>query len=56
MNDKELNKALEQLAEEVPPMPADFHDRWMNAVRAEAEKNAPAAGKETRDKTASVVR
>ena len=56
MNDKELNKALEQLAEDVPPMPADFHDRWMNAVRAEAEKNAPAAGKETRDKTASVVR
>ena len=56
MNDKELNKALEQLAEDVPPMPADFHGRWMNAVRAEAEKNAPAAGKETRDKTASLVR
>ena len=56
MNDKELNKALEQLAEDVPPMPADFHGRWMNAVRAEAEKDAPAAGKETRDKTASLVR
>ena len=56
MNDNELNKALEQLAEEVPPMPADFHDRWMNAVRAEADKTAPAAETETRDKTASLVR
>lgn len=56
MNDNELNNALEQLAEEVPPMPADFHDRWMNAVRAEAKKTAPAAETETRKKTATLVR
>ena len=56
MNDNELNNALEQLAEEVPPMPADFHDRWMNAVRAEAKKTAPAAETETREKTATLVR
>ena len=40
--DPELDDALAAMAEEVPPMPADFHDRWMSAVRAEAEKNAPA--------------
>ena len=57
MNDKELNHALEQLAEEVPPMPADFHDRWMSAVRAEAEKEAvPAEGTETRNKIVSLNR
>lgn len=56
MNDNELNNALEQLAEEVPPMPADFHGRWMNAVRAEAKKTAPAAETETREKTATLVR
>ena len=41
VTDAELDAALAQMAEEVPPMPADFHDRWMNAVRAEAEKPAP---------------
>lgn len=40
--DPELEDALAAMAEEVPPMPADFHDRWMSAVRADAEKNAPA--------------
>ena len=40
--DPELDDALAAMAEEVPPMPADFHDRWMSAVRADAEKNAPA--------------
>ena len=40
--DPELDDALAAMAEEVPPLPADFHDRWMSAVRAEAEKNAPA--------------
>ena len=55
MKDKELNsaltadagldEALAQMAEEVPPMPADFHDRWMNAVRADAQQKAePARG------------
>lgn len=55
--DAGLDEALAQIAEEVPPMPADFHDRWMNAVRAEAGKTAPAAednGKQ--DRTVSLVR
>ena len=39
--DAELDAALAQMAEEVPPMPADFHERWMKAVRAEAESAAP---------------
>ena len=40
MNQKELDldKTLADLAEDIPPMPADFHDKWMNAVRAEAEQ------------------
>ena len=42
VTDAELDAALAQMAEEVPPMPADFHDRWMNAVRAEARNTAPA--------------
>ena len=41
VTDAELDAALAQMAEEVPPMPADFHDRWMNAVRAEAGSTAP---------------
>ncbi len=42
--DTELDAVLAQMAEEVPPMPADFHARWMNAVRAEsgpAEEKTP---------------
>ena len=35
--DPELDAVLEQMADEVPPMPADFHDKWMSAIRAEAE-------------------
>ncbi|MBQ6514549.1 MAG: hypothetical protein IJI09_07470 [Clostridia bacterium] len=42
VTDAELDAALAQMAEEVPPMPANFHDRWMNAVRAEAGSTAPA--------------
>ena len=56
MKDEELNEILEQMAEEVPPMPADFHDRWMNAVRAEAKDTAPAAEDTTQRKTVSPVR
>ena len=41
--DTGLDEALARMAEEVPPMPADFHDRWMNAVRAEARNAAPEA-------------
>ena len=40
MTDAELDAALAQMAEETPPMPADFHDRWKNAVRAEAKETA----------------
>ena len=47
MSQAELNldQLLAGMAEDVPPMPAGFHDQWMNAVREEAkqaEKPAPA--------------
>ena len=54
--DTGLDEALARMAEEVPPMPADFHDRWMNAVRAEAREAAPAAEDTTPNKTVSLVR
>ena len=53
--DAGLDAALARMADDVPPVPAGFHDRWMNAVRAEAEKTAPEAEK-TRKRTASLVR
>ena len=40
--DPVLDAELAQMAEEVPPMPADFHAAWMSAVRAEAAKTSPA--------------
>lgn len=43
--DPVLDAELEQMAEEVPPMPADFHAAWMSAVRAEAAKTSPAQEK-----------
>ncbi len=55
VTDAELDTALAQMAEEVPPMPADFHDRWMNAVRAEAGSTAPAEGPDPKH-TLSIVR
>ena len=54
--DPELDAVLEQMTEEVPPMPADFHDKWMNAVRAEAEQKAPAAEEKTEKSPVSLVR
>jgi len=36
-----LDQLLAGMAEDVPPMPADFHDKWMNAVRAEAKQASP---------------
>ena len=33
-----LDQALAQMAQETPEMPADFHDRWTSAIRAEAAK------------------
>ena len=40
MSQKDINldQILAGMAEDVPPMPADFHDKWMNAVRAEAKQ------------------
>ena len=38
-NREELDRMLEQMAQETPEMPADFHDRWMAQVRAEAAQN-----------------
>ena len=55
VTDAELDAALVQMAEEAPPMPADFHARWMNAVRAEAGSTAPAEEPAPKN-TLSVVR
>ena len=33
-----LDRALAQMAQETPEMPADFHNSWTSAVRAEAAK------------------
>ena len=55
MKDEELNAILDQMADEVPPMPADFHARWMNAVRAEAGSTAP-AGESVPKQPLSIVR
>ena len=35
----ELDLELEKMAQETPEMPADFHARWTEAVRAEAGQN-----------------
>lgn len=42
-DEKEIDRLLEEMAETAPEVPADFHDRWMNAVREEAgkQKKAP---------------
>ena len=38
-----LDQLLADMAEDVPEMPADFHDRWMSAVREDAKQaEAPA--------------
>ena len=44
--DQALDEALALLAEEVPPMPADFHDKWTKAVRAEAAETKTAPEKD----------
>lgn len=36
-NEPDLDQLLSDMAENVPPMPADFHEQWINAVRAEAK-------------------
>lgn len=50
--DQELDAMLAQMAEEVPPMPADFHARWTSAVRGEAERGH---AEEEQSKTGTVV-
>ena len=35
---EEIDRALREMAETAPEAPADFHDRWMGAVREEAGK------------------
>ena len=54
--DPELDAVLEQMADEVPPMPADFHDKWMSAIRAEAKQEAPAAEDRKEKKIVSMNR
>lgn len=53
--DPELDALLSEMAEEVPPMPADFHDKWMSAVREDAANKAPVK-EETPDRTGTIVR
>ena len=55
-NDPELDALLDQMAEDVPPMPADFHDNWMSAIRTEAKQAAPAAEETEGKKPVSIVR
>lgn len=54
--DPELDAVLEQMADEVPPMPADFHDKWMSAIRAEAKQEAAAAEDRKEKKIVSINR
>ena len=44
--DQSLDEALAIMAEEVPPMPADFHEKWTKAVREEAAKSETKPEKE----------
>ena len=55
-NDPELDALLDQMAEDVPPMPADFHDNWMSAVRAEAKQDVPVKEEKEEKKPISIVR
>ena len=36
----ELDRVLEEMAQETPEMPADFHNRWISAVRDEAQNQS----------------
>ena len=55
-NDPELDALLDQMAEDVPPMPADFHDNWMSAIRAEAKQDVPVMDEKEEKKPISLVR
>ena len=59
--EQELDNELAQMTEEVPPMPADFHERWMNAIRNEqsrqgGNRETEDAGENARQKIVSVNR
>ena len=54
--DQELDAELARMAEDAPPMPADFHSRWMSAVRAEAEKAGTGVEESSSGKTVFPVR
>ena len=55
-NEPELDVLLDQMAEDVPPMPADFHDNWMSAIRAEAKQDVPVMEEKEEKKPISLVR
>ena len=54
--DPELDTELARMAEDVPPMPADFHEKWMNAIRAEAGKAVPAPAEESAGRAGTIMR
>ena len=59
--EQELDAELARMSEEVPPMPADFHVRWMNAVRNEQSLRNEAAKtddteRKARQKTITLTR
>ena len=54
--DQALDEALALLAEDVPPMPADFHDKWVGAVRAEAARHMTEPANEDDRKVIPITR
>lgn len=52
--ERETDAELARMAEDVPPMPADFHAKWMNAIRAEGRKTGAGNEPETHGKTVSI--
>ena len=54
--DPELDTELARMAEDVPPMPADFHEKWMNAIRAEAGQAVPAPAEESAGRAGTIMR
>ena len=56
LSDQALEEALARMAEEVPPMPADFHDKWVGAVRAEAARHMTEPANEDDRKVIPIIR
>ena len=54
--DQTLDEALALMAEEVPPMPADFHEKWTKAVREEAAKTETEPEKKNNSRVISINR